>query len=89
MAVQITPCKGEILTGEGRPIVKYRDIQPWAVQKRRTDRGAVWEAQSGGSKEACIRWGSTLSQSDEYDWTVHVRQWCGLWVNLLWLFVVT
>jgi len=37
-----------------------------------------------GPKEACVRWGCTLAQPGEYDWTVHVWRRCGLFVKLLW-----
>jgi len=32
--------------------------------------------------------GVTLAQSGEYDWTVYMRLWCGLFVKLLWPLVV-
>jgi len=38
----------------GRPIVKYSDSLPRAVQK--TDRDAVWDLDLGGPKKVCIRW---------------------------------
>ena len=41
------------------------------------------DVDSGGSKEACIRWGCTLTQPGEYDWTVHVRRRCGLLDELI------
>jgi len=33
-AVQIPVWKGAIFRGKGRPIIKYRDLPAWAVQKR-------------------------------------------------------
>jgi len=36
-----------------------------------------------GHKEASVRCGCTLAQPGEYDWSVRVRRWCGLYVNLL------
>jgi len=36
-----------------------------------TSRSAVWVVDSGGLKEACIRWGCTLVQPGEYHWTVY------------------
>ena len=41
--------KGE----RGRPIVNSNFL-PQAVQKGRTDQDAVWDVNSGGTKEACI-----------------------------------
>jgi len=81
------PCEGAILRGKGTAIVKYRPIGslPWAVQKRLNQLRCQWDVDSGGSKEACIRWESTLAQPGEYDWTVHVQLRCGLvmvaWCN--------
>ena len=46
-----------------------------------TDPHAVWNMDSGGPKEACVRWGCTLAQPSEYRWTVHVRRQCGLMSN--------
>ena len=38
----------------------------------------------GWAKEACIRWGDrTLVPPGEYNWTVHVQQWCSLTTCLL------
>jgi len=48
-----------------------------------TDRDAVWSMDSGRPKEERITWGCTLAQPGEDDWTVHVRQRCGLFVKLL------
>ena len=48
-----------------------------------TDDDAVCGMESGGSKEACVRWGYTLAPPDEYDWTVHLRRRCGFFVKLL------
>jgi len=46
-----------------------------------TDRDSVWVVGSGGSKEACIRWGCTLAQPGKYDWIVRVRRRYGLMSN--------
>ena len=45
---------------------------------------------SVGSRDACrpIRWECTLAPRGEYDWTVHVRRRRGLFVKLLWPFVI-
>jgi len=48
------------------------------------DQHVVWFVDSGGPKEACIRWGCTLAHPGEYDWTVHVRRRCSLFVKLVW-----
>jgi len=42
---------------KGRPIVKYSDTLPWAVQNGWTDRYTVWVMDSDGPSEACIRCG--------------------------------
>jgi len=45
------------------------------VQKRLYfDQDAVWDAEVGGSREPCIRQGSSLAPPDEYDSTVYVRR---------------
>jgi len=74
MEVQILHARGNFEGAEkGRPIVKYRDSLPWAVQKRWTDWDVVWYVVS---KEACIRWVHIF---------VHMRLWCGFFVvKLLW-----
>ena len=65
------PCKWG--KGELRPVVKYGDALPWAVQKRDwTYRDAVWDLYSVGPKEACVTWGCTVTHPGEYHWTVHV-----------------
>jgi len=43
--------------GKGRPVVKYRDALQFAVQKRLNRSRCRWVRDSGGSKDACIRWG--------------------------------
>ena len=53
-------------------------------KNRQTDWDVVWDVDSGGSKEARLRWRCTLAPAGEYDWTVHVRWRCGLFVKLLW-----
>jgi len=53
--------KGQFWAGKGRPIGKYRDSLPWAVQKRlnrsrcRLGYGLGW---LGPIKEACVRRGA-------------------------------
>jgi len=49
-----------------------------------TDWDAIWAVDSGGPKKACCRLGVHI----DYDWTLHVRQWCGLSVKLRWPLVV-
>jgi len=46
-----------------------------------TDPDVVWEVDSGGPKEACVRWGCTSLPPGKSYWTVHVRQRCGLVSN--------
>ena len=46
-----------------------------------TNWNAVWDMDSGGPKEACVRWGCILAQSGEYDRTIRVRWQCGLMSN--------
>jgi len=43
-----------------------------------------WVVDSGAPKEACIRWGCTVAQPGEYDWTVHVRRRCDRFIKLHW-----
>jgi len=43
---------------------------------------------SGWPKEACVTLGCTLVLPREFDWTVHVRRRCGLFVKLLWPLVL-
>jgi len=44
-----------------------------------TDQDAVWELDSGGPKQACVRWECILAPPGEYDWTVRR---CGLMSRL-------
>ena len=53
-------------------------------KNRLTDQHAVWVVNSGGPRKQ----GCTLALPCEYDWTVHVRRRCGLFVKLLWRLVV-
>jgi len=53
MEVQIPHGKGLFGRGDGA-------TWPWAVQSHRTDRDAVWYAESGWPKEPCIRCGPDL-----------------------------
>jgi len=32
-------------------------------------------------KEVRIRWGCTLAPPHEYNWSIHLRRWCGLMSN--------
>jgi len=57
---------------------------PLAVQKRLNQSRCRLGVDSGGSKEACVRWWCTLARPGECDWTALVRRWCGLFVKLLW-----
>jgi len=84
MAVQISLWERVHLEGKWRPIVKCRDSLPWAVQKQLKQSRCHLVVDSGGSREACIGWACTLSPPGEYDWTVHVRRRCVLFVKLLW-----
>jgi len=43
--------EGEIL--RGHPIVKYRDTLRLSVQKRQTNRDAIWALGSNWPKESC------------------------------------
>jgi len=74
---------GAVLRGKGQPIVKYRDCMWWAVQKRLNRLRCSLYVDSGGPKEACIRWECTLAQPGQYNWTVHMHWWYGLFVKLL------
>ena len=80
------PCKGTILRGKWVATVKYRVSLPWCVQKRL-------------NRLICclyrLRWaqGSAyylvhIRATGQYDWTVHVRRWCSLFVKLLWTLVI-
>jgi len=74
------PCKGAIFRGKDMP----DDLLPWAVQRQlnwwRCCLGCgLWWAQGSMCYLGCI-----LAQSGEYNWTVHVRQRCNLFVKLLW-----
>jgi len=53
-----------------------------------TDQDTVYDVDTGRSKEACTRWECKLVPPGEYDWTVHVRRRYGLFVKLLWPFVI-
>jgi len=84
-----------------RPVV--RDGVAWSVGLSVAARMSVWHDRepckirwtdrnldSVGSRDACrpIRWECTLAPRGEYDWTVHVRRRRGLFVKLLWPFVI-
>ena len=54
-----------------------------------TDRDAVWDVDSCEPEEPCVRWGCTLVQPGEYDWTVRVHRRCGLMSNVFYhLFII-
>jgi len=83
-AVQIATVKGQFWGIKERSIVKYRDS---AMSRAKT--AEPIEVPFGlltrlGPEEACIRLGSTLLPPGEYDWNVHVRRRCGIFVKLLW-----
>jgi len=66
--------------GKGRawtcPTTLSRVVQKWLNWSR-----CHWVVDSSGPKQ---RVGCTLAQPCEYNWTVHVRRWCGLFVRFLW-----
>jgi len=71
--------------GKERPTVKHGDWRLSAASSELckngwTNRDAVWGMDSGGPREACLRCGCTLAPPNEYDWTVHVRRRCSLFV---------
>jgi len=78
------PWEEAMLRGE-RPIVKYRDTLQWAVQNVNHLGCGLWWAKGS----MCHMGGGTLSQPDEYNWTIHVRQQCAMinyfdhWSHLL------
>jgi len=76
MEVKISPWEGAVLRGKGRPIVKYRDALPWAVQKWLNWLGCCLVEDLCWPKEACVTWGCTLVLPGKYSWTVHVQQSC-------------
>jgi len=51
------------------------------VRCAKNDRDAVWDSESGGSMEPCIRRGCTLAPLGEYDRIVRIRRRCGLMSN--------
>jgi len=51
------------------------DCESW--KNCRTDRDAVWAADSCVSNEPCFRPLSTWAPPGEYDWTIHARRRCG------------
>jgi len=44
------PCEGQFWGGKGRPIVKYRNTLPWAVQKRLNRSRCYFGAERGGAR---------------------------------------
>ena len=78
--------------GKGEPIVKYRDILPWTVQKWLNRSVCRLVVDSAGPKEAQVQSYSpggasvpshegTLAPPGEYDWTVRLLGRCGLMSN--------
>jgi len=55
------------------------DREPY--KNRWTNWDAVCNVDSGGPKEARVRWVFTLAHPGEHDWIVHVRRRCGLLSN--------
>jgi len=76
------PCKGRF-SGEMAAHCKVYRLCHELCKNSCTDPDAVWDAESGGSREPCIWRGCTLAPPSEYDWTqtVHVQRWCGLMSN--------
>jgi len=68
--------KSSFERGKGQPIVKFRYALPWALQKWLNQLRCHLEFGLGWAQE--IRWGCTLAPPIEYQWTVRVRQQCGL-----------
>jgi len=62
-----------------RPIVKYSDAMPWAVQKTAEPKSwdAVWNWTRVGERK-----------HGKYYWSLYVWQRCVLFVKLLWSFVI-
>jgi len=75
--------KGQFRGGR-RPIVKIGTLSRELCKTAKPIEMpfGVWD--SGGPKYACIRCRWTLSPPGEYEWTVHIRRQCGLFVKLLW-----
>jgi len=78
------PCERAILTGRGSPLQSTGTFCRELSTNSWIDPDASWDVDSGGSKEACIRWRCTVAQPGEYDWTIYVWQQCGHCVKLLW-----
>jgi len=86
-----TPCKGAIIRGKDMP-GHARRLCHELCKNGWTNRFAVWVVDSGGLKEAQVQsyspggakvpsWEGSLLLPCEYDWTVHLRQRCGLMSN--------
>jgi len=59
--------------GKGRTIVKYRNVVPSIHKLYKngwTDGGAIWDAESGGPKEPCIRLGADARTGRGTFWKV-------------------
>jgi len=54
---QIPQCEWAILRGKGQPVVKYR-VSCELYKNDWTDWEAIWDVDSVGSNEACIRYGA-------------------------------
>jgi len=77
-----SPCAGAILRGKWA--AHFEDLLPWAVRKWLNRLRCLWDMDSDRPKEACVKWRCTLVPPGEYDWTIHVQRWCGLFVDLIW-----
>jgi len=62
--------------GEGRPILKYSDCLPWAAEKTAQPIDILF----GMWTRKHVLDGVILGQPGEYNWTVHMRRRCGLFV---------
>ena len=61
----------------------------WAPQKTLNRSRCRLGCGLGWVQLACSRWGCTLAPPGEYDWTVHVRRRCALFVKLVWPLVLS
>jgi len=75
--------KGQFWGQKRQPIVKHRDSLPWVCKNGWTDRDAVWDVDSGGSKEHVLD-GVHIGATWWIRLTVRMRRRCGIFVNLLW-----
>jgi len=78
--------EGTILSGKGRPTVKYGDPLSWAVQKRLNRSRWNWVEDLGGPRNHALdgvgSWKHVLHGDEhwhnpgEYNWTIHFRRPC-------------